>query len=132
MTTQEVLRIARLMAWGFGSFVWAIPHGQAQITSIPQTMTQISTQYGIAAQNCFSAQNSPGRGVACDQMEALGDQLTALDQIALQANMAKMEAEMPKLVSATRELRVLAYKKWCHTNPWRWIRHYRKPLWCNQ
>ena len=44
MTKEEVLRIGRLLAWGFASLLWAIPHGQAATRRTP--MQQVDKYAG--------------------------------------------------------------------------------------
>ena len=44
MTQKEVLRIARLLAWGFGALLWVVPHGQAATHRTP--MQQVEAYAG--------------------------------------------------------------------------------------
>jgi hypothetical protein len=96
-----------------------------------------------AAQNCdreneinsIRAQRDAG-AITNEQAVLLTDMerqaWTACNLAALQANTAAFDQLAPRLEQLTAEINALARKKWCHQNPWRFIRGYREPKWCKQ
>ena len=127
MTKEEVLRIGRLLAWGFASLLWAIPHGQAQVTT-----DQLNSELNAVTIQILTTKDQSKLSILVAREQSLVDELTTRNRAQLQENTVKMEKLATTFQSADKPLQDIADKKWCHTNPWRWIRRYRKPDWCRQ
>ena len=127
MTQKEVLRIGRLLAWGFASLLWAIPHGQAQVTT-----DQLNSELNAVTIQILITKDQGKLEELVAREQSLVDELTARDRTALEANDAAFNSLGTQMTALDAEIQAMAYKKWCHTNPWRWIRRYRNPDWCGR
>ncbi len=127
MITKEVLRIGRLLAWGFGSLLWAIPHGQAQVST-----SQLNSELNAVTIQILTTKDQSKLSVLVAREQSLVDELTARNRATLQANDAAFNSLETQMTGLDAEIQAIAYKKRCHTNPWRWLRRYRKPDWCGQ
>ncbi len=119
MTQKEVLRIGRLLAWGFASLLWAIPHGQAQVTT-----DQLNSELNAVTIQILITKDQGKLEELVAREQSLVDELDSRDRAEIRANTEKLEAARIHVVDVDR--------KQCHTNPWRWIRRYRNPDWCGR